>query len=131
MTDAPTDVPKTTLAGKTRQMMALKPAELEDKGLPPKRAQEKYESTTAGWLAVLLGLLLMAGAGYIALVLVQGTRDISVTTVAFIATPASIGLVVFGVGMSLVSRDASPAIGAAGEIVVKIIRAVRGGSAAT
>ena len=41
-----------------------------------------------------------------------------------------LGLIVFGVGMSLVSRDASPAIAGAGELIVKLIRAVRGGSQA-
>lgn len=130
MTEPTTDPGKKTLTGMVRSIAAMTPAELEAKGLPPARAEQKSASTAAGWFTALLGVAIVFAAAYVAFLIVQGDRDISVMVVVLVAVLGFFGLAVFGVGMNLVSRDASPAIGAAGEIVVKIIRALRGGGAA-
>lgn len=130
MTDPMPDPKSTTLSGKVRSVVSMTPAQLQDKGLPPERAEEKSSNTSAGWLAALLGFALVAGAGWVSLIIAQGPREISLMVVLLISVLGGIGCLFFGVGMSLVSRDASPIIAGMGEVLIKFIKAIRGGSSA-
>lgn len=128
MTDTQ-DEKTTTLAGKTRQLFALKPAELEAKGLPPTRAVEKAEGTTLGWAVTGVGLLLMLGSLVTGVLIVLGDRDISLMVVILVAIPGVAGLPVSLVGAGMISRDASPIMDKLGSIAEKLIRARRGNGA--
>lgn len=126
-TEPTTDPKATTLTGMVRQAIVQKPAEMEAKGVPMPRAEEKYQSTLIGFAGAVLGLGLLGVSGYGMVLLLNGAREIGVMSVALIAAPGLFGLVIFGVSMTMVSRDASPALDKMGELVVKIVRAVRGG----
>lgn len=106
----------------------VEPATLvEQHGMSPERAARKHQSTRAGWLAALLGVLLLLAALGIVLTIVRAGGDIGLITGTLIGGFGAVGFVLFGLGMTLVSRDASPAIDAAGSMLERIIRAFRGG----
>jgi hypothetical protein len=117
-----------TLASKTRSMLALTPEQLEARGLPRERAELKSEGTAAGWFVLFMGLAIMVGAGFIAYQIVMKSDGISLMAVLLVMGMFAFGLIVFAVGANLVSRDASPAFAMAGEMILKAIRAIRGGS---
>jgi len=101
-----------------------KVAELTAAGIPAERAVVKAEGTAAGWFAAIFGALLgLAATGLAVLLVLQ--HELALVGLIVIGILAGIGFLVFGVGMTLVSRDAAPAIAKAGDLLVAIIGKVR------
>ncbi len=95
-------------------------------GIPQERAVIKAEGTVVGKLAAVAGTLLMLAAGVLALAVVLQGGALTWAVGAVVGIIGFLGFVLFAVGMTLVSRDASPMIGKMGELLVKIVRAIRG-----
>ena len=95
-------------------------------GMPPVRAAVKAEGTAVGWLASIAGMLLCLIAGGIVIVLVLTRTELTLVVGLVVGIVAVLGLVVLFVGATLISRDAAPAIGKAGEFIVSLVRAIRG-----
>jgi len=98
--------------------------ELSRKSIPKKRAEVKAEGTAVGKFVVAVGLLFVAVS--VGLAVWLAVDGLTVVELGAMGTIGMMGFLVFGIGMSLISRDAAPAIALAGEILVKVIRAVRG-----
>ena len=98
----------------------------EHLNIPPERAAVKAEGTVVGYLATVGGLLLCLLAGGIVVVLVLTRTDLTLVVGLVVGIVALLGLVVLFVGATLISRDAAPAIGKAGEFIVSLVRAIRG-----
>ena len=95
-------------------------------GIPQKRAEVKAEGTVVGKLAALAGTLLMLAAAALALMVVLQGGALTWAVGAVVGIIGFLGFILFAVGMTLVSREASPMIGKMGELLVKIVRAARG-----
>ena len=91
--------------------------------MPGPRAANKAESTTIGWLAAIPGLVLLFVAGG-AMILMVLNREEHVLLIALAAGFGFVGLVMFGLGMSLISRDAAPNVAAAGSFLIKVAKLV-------
>lgn len=115
--------PKDSMIGRT---ISMKRVALEDQGVPAERAAVKAEGTIVGTCAAVLGMLGLAIPGGLASLIVWRGGELTIVVGIVLGGIALGGLVLFGVGMTLVSRDAAPAIAAVGELLVKIVRAVRG-----
>lgn len=96
------------------------------KGIPQERADVKAEGTVVGKLAAVAGTLLMCAAAALALVVVLQGGAVTWAVSAVVGIVGFLGFVLFAVGMTLVSREASPMIGSMGELLVKLVRAFRG-----
>ena len=101
-------------------------ATLRDKGIPPERAEIKAESTVVGKVAAAGGGLLILGALVLALLVVYKGGEFTVTVLIGVGIIGFLGFALFAVGMTLISREASPMIAGLGEFVVKLARAIRG-----
>ena len=99
---------------------------LQAMGMSPDRAEAKAESTAVGYLAAIPGLLLCLGAGA-AFVLVL-LLHVAVTWQVLVALGllGVTGLLLVALGFSLISRDAAPWIGKAGEWLVNFVLRWRG-----
>ena len=108
-----------------------KAVELQDQGVPMKRAVVKAEGTVIGFIAATLGMLLLtAPAGMAGLIVWRG-GELTVVVGVILGGIAFGGFMLFAVGMTMISRDASPQIAKMGELLVKLVRAVRGGKNGT
>lgn len=99
---------------------------LTKQGIPENRAVVKAEGTVVGKLAAAAGTLLMLAAGVLAIAVVLQGGALTWAVGAVVGIVGFLGFILFAVGMTLVSREASPAIGAMGELLVKLVRALRG-----
>jgi hypothetical protein len=97
---------------------------LKAAGVPHERAVVKAEGTAAGWFAAIFGAIWCLAAIAVALILILN-HELSLLGLIAIGLFAGLGFAVFGVGMTLVSRDAAPAIAKAGDLLVAIIGKVR------
>ncbi len=95
-------------------------------GIPQERAVVKAEGTVVGKLAAVAGTLLMLAAGVLAIAVVLQGGALTWAVGAVVGIIGFLGFILFAVGMTLVSRDASPVIGGMGELLVKLVRAIRG-----
>jgi len=105
----------------TQQRAAI---ELQRKSIPKRRADVKAEGTAIGKFVAVVGLVFVAATVGVAVFFSGG--GLTVVELGAVGAIGMLGFLVFGIGMSLISRDAAPAIALAGEILVKVIRAVRG-----
>lgn len=96
------------------------------KGIPQERAVIKAEGTVVGKLAAITGTLVMGLTAALALTVVLKGGALTWAVGAVVGIVGFLGFILFAVGMTLVSREASPAIGAMGELLVKLVRALRG-----
>ena len=96
-------------------------------GIPHQRADVKAEGTVVGKLAAVVGILLMCAAAALALVVVLQGGAVTWAVGVVVGIIGFLGFILFAVGMTLVSRDASPMIGSMGELLVKLVRPIRGG----
>jgi hypothetical protein len=108
----------TTLGG-----FAPTEAQLIQRNVPPPRAAVKASNTRAGWVAALIGALMLAASVALALLLVYRREPVPWSVVLLILVFAACGLSTFGLGMTLVTRDAQ-AVGAAGDLLVRFVHAV-------
>lgn len=99
---------------------------LAEKGIPEGRAGIKAEGTVVGKLAAAAGTLLMLLSGALAGAVVLKGGALTWAVGAVVGIVGFLGLFLFAVGMTLISRDASPMIGKMGELLVKLVRAARG-----
>lgn len=99
---------------------------LADKGVPGKRAEVKAEGTAIGGLAVRAGLLLCTLAATTVIILALMRTPLTFMVALVVGVPAALGLFIFGVGMSLISREASDAVAKMGEWLINMVRSFRG-----
>ena len=97
---------------------------LQAKSIPKKRAEVKAEGTAVGKLVAAVGLVFVAASVGLAVILAKD--QLTIVELGAMGTIGTLGFLVFGIGATLISRDAAPAIALAGEITVKWIRAIRG-----
>lgn len=129
MTEPTTDPKTTTLAGKTRQLVALTPGEIAKRtGMPMQTAEMKHEGTKLGWLVTGVGLVLLLGSLLTGVLIVLNKVEVGLMVVLLVAIPGAGGLFMSLVGANMVSRDASPIMDKLGSIAEKLIRAKRGTS---
>ena len=103
-----------------------KAVKLEGMGLPADRAAVKAEGTIVGTCAAVLGMLSMAAPTGMAGLIVWRGGDLTIVVGIILGGIGLAGLTLFAVGMTLISRDAAPAIANVGELLVKLVRAARG-----
>jgi len=99
---------------------------VEGRGIPEPRARLKAEGTIVGKLAAVAGTLLMFVAGVVALIVAGKGNDLTIVVGLIVGILGILGFGLFAVGMTLISRDVSPAIGTLGELLVRLVRAARG-----
>lgn len=99
---------------------------LTERGVPQSRAVVKAEGTVVGKIAAVVGMLLIMASGGLAGLVVWKGGSLTIVVGVIVGMLAFAGLFLFAVGMTLISRDASPMIGAMGELLVKLVRAVTG-----
>ena len=99
---------------------------LTNKGIPVARAEVKAESTVVGKMSAAGGGILILGALGLALAVVLAGGEFTVTVLIGVGIIGFLGFALFAVGMTLISREASPMIAGLGEFVVKLVRALRG-----
>jgi hypothetical membrane protein len=119
-----TDNRPTTLGG-----FAPNEAQLIEQNVPPPRAAVKASNTRAGWFAALVGVVMILASIGIALLLVYRSEPVPFGVVMLLFLFAGMGFAIFGIGMTLVTRDAK-AIGAAGDLIVRGIHAIKGNQGA-
>ena len=96
-------------------------------GMSGGRAVVKAEGTIVGKLAAGAGALLMFVAAGLALAVILKGASLTLMVLLVVGVIGFLGLVLFAVGMTLISRDAAPMIAAMGELLVKLVRFGRGG----
>ena len=112
--------------GLVERTIRQKAVTLTEKGVPEKRAEMKAEGTVVGVLSAVSGILLsLSAAGTVLTVALKGAA-LTWAVGAAVGVIGLLGLFIFAVGMTLISRDASPVIGSTGEFLVKLVRAARG-----
>ena len=109
-----------------KQTIQQKAVKLTERGVPQERAMVKAEGTVVGSAAAFVGMLLAAAAGGLGVVAVLKGVELTLVLALVVGVVGFLGLFLFAVGMTLISRDASPMIANMGELLVKIVRAVRG-----
>jgi len=101
-------------------------ATLETQGLPAHRAAVKAEGTVIGKYAAGAGVLLIFFALVLVLTVILKGGDVGIVLGSVIGLFGFFGFALFGVGMTLISRDAAPAIAKMGEMLVGVARIARG-----
>ena len=103
-----------------------KATRLEDvQGIPSDRALVKAEGTVVGDLAAVAGILAIFSAVGLALAVVLMGGKLTLIVGLVVGIVGFLGFALFAVGMTLISREAAPMIGSIGELLVKLVRAVR------
>ena len=99
---------------------------LEDvQGVSPDRALIKAEGTVVGNLAAIAGIVAILSAVGLALAVVLKGSSLTLVVGLVVGIVGFLGFALFAVGMTLISRDAAPMIGSMGELLVKLVRAIR------
>lgn len=95
-------------------------------GMSPDRAEAKAEGTVVGKLGAVVGLFLMVSPLGLGALIVASGGKLAIPVVVLLLALLGLGFVLFGLSVSLISRDAAPMVAAAGELLLKLARIARG-----